>query len=865
MVDENSDWPPRRLVEITADHEVRKFRTKVENGKIFEKLEDLPELVGKATTEKLQSMHGESRVGLADWERRYLDFRLPAWRSGRTALSQPHLFDAEQAQELYQPDLYIALDGTSANWVRGSDGHPRRPSRSRQARRDLAFYEQSRVRLAKWLCARDLPRIALVGAPGGGKTIFLTRIAASFGNACLGRKIDLEPELDVEQIRQEFGLPVPIVLEATRLAQNDLSRVDALLSAILAEISAAGDHAIDREQLETGLREGRYLLLIDALDEIADANSRSNVLTLIKGISSPAMFPRTRLLLTTRSARYTGRLRFGPELETVEVAALDRQQVKELCYNWSRHRQRDPEYRDSLMSAVSGLSEQVDTGGEDQALTENPLMLTAICMVFERYRSLPDDRGRLSELLIDDLCRSRRSEDTDRGWRLDETAKKDLLQRIALAMQEQGAQSWPVGRAVEIASHLVPTSETSRTQRATRYVDWAADHTGILRFQEASGGEEQIRFWHRLFREYLSANRIAQEDSTADAKITQLWSSGRLLNPFWEDVVRLLPRSLGTIEKARSVLLQLDSLADNNPQQRGRLLGLAAAGVIENRDLFPDVVFADRAAHMASTFATEGLQWPLTDRVLFLEALGRLDPVLGDPRLRDGQWAIRPTPHASLGDTAARSNGILALSRWPVTVQEFRRFSESDGFKDTRFWEQAPQIASVHERDTRIARFHMDLEELVEATRENTRSQHKHPNRPVVQVPLGAALAFCCWLTAQRSDGKIIRLMRLEEWREFAPSRGRLSRTAQFGLGDYAKMNWAGAGLGRPSPVGAFPPDRLGAFDLLGNVWEFGVPEKRVTEKGDQETYIPLFGGDFNFDPEKDKGKELRTLHDIRT
>ena len=123
-------------------------------------------------------------------------------------------------------------------------------------------------------------------------------------------------------------------------------------------------------------------------------------------------------------------------------------------------------------------------------------MLTAICMVFERYRSLPDDRGRLCDLLIEDLCRSRHSEDSVKGWKLDEAGKKDLLQRIALSMQQQGAQSWPVYSAIDIATQLVPTSDKALMDRAKRYVDWAADHTGILRFQEGKDGEEQIRFWH---------------------------------------------------------------------------------------------------------------------------------------------------------------------------------------------------------------------------------------------------------------------------------------------------------------------------------------------------------------------------------
>ncbi len=152
------------------------------------------------------------------------------------------------------------------------------------------------------------------------------------------------------------------------------------------------------------------------------------------------------------------------------------------------------------------------------------------------------------------------------------------------------------------------------------------------------GGEEHIRFWHRLFREYLAATRLSQLDKTASDMIDQLWNDKRLENPFWEDVIRLLPRPLGTIEKAKSLRQRLEDLANDNPQYRGRLLGLAVAGVIENRDLFPDVNFAENAGRLAAVYETEGHTWRLKDRLLFLEGLGRLDPQEGDPRFRNERW-----------------------------------------------------------------------------------------------------------------------------------------------------------------------------------------------------------------------------------
>ena len=52
------------------------------------------------------------------------------------------------------------------------------------------------------------------------------------GNACLGRKIDLEPDLDLDSVRPDARLPIPIVLEATRLAEGNPSRIEALIDAM---------------------------------------------------------------------------------------------------------------------------------------------------------------------------------------------------------------------------------------------------------------------------------------------------------------------------------------------------------------------------------------------------------------------------------------------------------------------------------------------------------------------------------------------------------------------------------------------------------------------------------------------------------
>lgn len=111
------------------------------------------------------------------------------------------------------------------------------------------------MRLGRWLSIPNLPRMALVGAPGGGKTVFLTRTAAAIANACLGRPIDLEPDIEMDCLRHHTSmLPIPVVLEATRITKYDPLDINALVATIADEMAATGEHCASTLEIQKGLR-----------------------------------------------------------------------------------------------------------------------------------------------------------------------------------------------------------------------------------------------------------------------------------------------------------------------------------------------------------------------------------------------------------------------------------------------------------------------------------------------------------------------------------------------------------------------------------------------------------------------------------
>jgi formylglycine-generating enzyme required for sulfatase activity len=373
----------------------------------------------------------------------------------------------------------------------------------------------------------------------------------------------------------------------------------------------------------------------------------------------------------------------------------------------------------------------------------------------------------------------------------------------------------------------------------------AATRRYLLRYLRDQFGESRIQVVETFMVAYL---RHQLTGATPDHRALLLGEK-----PRWTALACLQPGK--AYEEIRQTLEQL-ALQSKDPTERFRLASLVESygDLLADRGYQPVLLeWADRVAEgepidetasVAAQLKNSGFTVSWIDFEVATVAFGvEEDPQIEGElipfefetvRVNDRGEVIATEAHRSFYFEEPLGDGVPPLRLVAIPSGEFLMGSPKD--ESGRYENEGPQhtvkvspfFISQHpvtQAQWRAIATRTDLK--AKADLEPDPSEFKGENRPVQRVSWYKAVEFCARLSAQ--TGRTYRLPTEAEW-EYA-CRGDTTTPFYFGetiTTDLANYNGTvfrnepkGKGRGGRTPVGQFPPNAFGLYDLHGNVWEW--------------------------------------------
>jgi NACHT domain len=353
---------------------------------------------------------------------------------------------------------------------------------------------------------------AILGAPGSGKTTLLKHITMGLAaNRGKFRGLRLMPVLlFIRDLAQAIGAKPSLTL--ADLADEAASKMG---------IQAPGGW-FGRE-----FRRGRCLVMLDGLDEVADATLRKTVAEWVE--SQIQALGANRFLVTSRPFGY----RSNPlaHVTVLEVRPFSSEQSERFINNWylanevMSAQKNDEGVRIAAREGAADLLKRIRAKPALTELAVNPLLLTMIANIHRYRSSLPGRRVELYNEICEVFLGKRQQA---RGMELDMTPaqKKCVLQPLAFQMMCAARREITIAEAVPtISGPLALVNPKISPEEFLRIVE---NSSGLLLEREIG----VYGFAHLTFQEFLAASHIVEVQLEDELTI-------RVAIPWWHEVIRL--------------------------------------------------------------------------------------------------------------------------------------------------------------------------------------------------------------------------------------------------------------------------------------------------------------------------------------
>ncbi|MDD9975138.1 MAG: NACHT domain-containing protein [Candidatus Poribacteria bacterium] len=380
--------------------------------------------------------------------------------------------------------------------------------------------------------ANEKKNLMLLGGPGVGKSTFLRKIGLE---ALKGKNGNFKHEC------------IPVFLELKRFTEDQID-----IEALIAEEFKTCGYPHPEQMTNAALESGKLLILFDGLDEVPTSNV-DNVIDKIGDFVD--QYSQNRFIASCRIAAYRGGFKHFTD---VEMADFDDSQIQVYINNWFAS---TPDLHlhqlDEQMKTTDRCWETLNAEEHraTKELARNPLLLTLLCIVYNRLQRFPPNRADLYEKALNVFLEE---------WAAEKRVNQDALMNQGLSIADEmrmlseiAAKNFDENRFFFRKNELIDqikkfgeaSVNTPSTFNASKILDTILIDQGIF--------VERVRgfysFSHLTFQEYLTANYV-----TKDTRSVQGLVKRHLHDPQWREVFLL---TSGLIHEANDLLKAMEAEA----------------------------------------------------------------------------------------------------------------------------------------------------------------------------------------------------------------------------------------------------------------------------------------------------------------
>ncbi|PSF34248.1 histidine kinase [Aphanothece hegewaldii CCALA 016] len=512
----------------------------------WEEMADLPEAQGLdllLTTQETLNIN----AGLENW--------VSFWRFQLKEQIQTQCNILQSAFDQTQPlleQIYVLINilpqPSNQRWLEVSDLQDIQSSFSRP---NLASNIQEAIPSLDVVKQQD--KLMILGKPGAGKTTFLQYLALQ----CIQGKY--KPEL------------IPIFIQLRTLSLELSEGKEWNLVGQLIQLGKR--YTLSQEQVMILVEEGKFLLLIDGFDEVADAEGELIFKEINQFVKS---YYKNTIYLTCRSG--TQKYHFLG-FSYVEISDFNEQQIKEFAQRWFLATTNNAEASEKAKQFLEQLEKPSNQPIRDLGVT--PILLNLICSVFKEKASFPTKRAKLYQAGLDILLQrwdQARGIQRDQIYRrLSLTEKIKLLCQIAATTFEENNYFFESSDILYLIEDYLKTLPNVNTDPETLWLNSEA----VLKAIEIQHGllveraKDIYSFSHLTFQEYLTARKIVASPNLQTLQQELIKLAQKTQDYRWREVILLtvsmLPNADLLVEQIRQ---EIDIFVEQDQMLKSFLMSI---------------------------------------------------------------------------------------------------------------------------------------------------------------------------------------------------------------------------------------------------------------------------------------------------